>query len=388
MAFGGRALTDGVPKYLNSPETAVFRKGENLFAIDRALPEMKKSGSAIVVEGYMDALAMHQAGLTGCVAPLGTALTDMQVRLLRRYAKEVVLVFDSDDAGEKATLRAVEMLERQDVPTKIVALKGGKDPADIVAQEGRGGIEQQIGGAVASFPFLVERAVRRFGTSTPAAKSSVCGFLFPFVSAAASQVRASDYGRIVAETIGVEESAVRADFETWQHGNRTARSSLPAAAPESPQPDTEDLFLMLAVCCNMELFPSLRNSGLNFADLEDERARALFVALEESYRAEEKTLDSVTARLEDPALRDMVLRRSARGEFDQNGEAMVADGVRRVRQRLLKRKREELSAEILRRERDTPPDYVRIRELVAEKMHVDDEIARLRRGRRVDPRES
>jgi DNA primase len=103
VAFGGRALSEGVPKYLNSPETQYFKKGENLFGIDKALPEIKKTGASVLVEGYMDVLAMHRAGVSNCVAPLGTALTELQARFMKRYARNAVLVFDGDEAGEKAT---------------------------------------------------------------------------------------------------------------------------------------------------------------------------------------------------------------------------------------------------------------------------------------------
>ena len=374
LAFGGRALVDGVPKYLNSPETTVFRKGENLFAIDKALPQIKKSGDAIVVEGYMDVMAMHQAGMTGCVAPLGTALTEAQVRLLKRYANEVVLVFDSDEAGEKATLRALELLEKQDVPAKVVVLKGGKDPADIVTQEGPQAIERQMASPIACFPFLVDKAVRRFGTATPEAKQAVCGFLFPFAAAAASQVRSSDYVRIVAETVGVDEAAVRADFTRWSRAPVQAaqgRSAAPAA--QATVAMTEDLFLMIAVSSHLDLFPAVRTAGIGIMDLDDSRARELFVALEEAYRAEERSLEAVVGRLADASLKDILLRRVASGEFDENADRMVSDGLRRIRLRTLKRRGEEVTAALNRR-----PERHLEQELLAEKQHIDQELEKLR----------
>ncbi len=132
IAFGGRAMGDGQPKYLNSPETAFFRKGENLFGLDKAVQPIRKAGFFILVEGYMDVVAMHQAGFTNCVAPLGTALTEQQVRVLKRLAPRALLLFDSDAPGQKATERAIELMEAQDLIVQVAVVSGGKDPAELV----------------------------------------------------------------------------------------------------------------------------------------------------------------------------------------------------------------------------------------------------------------
>ena len=161
LAFGGRALGDAQPKYLNSPETAFFRKGENLFGIEKAAPAIREAGFFVLVEGYMDVLAMHQAGITECVAPLGTALTEQQVRLLKRSASRGIVVFDGDDAGEKASFRAIGLLERQDLIAQVVELPAGMDPADFV-QKGRA---PELAALLArprdSFPWLVGKALAR-----------------------------------------------------------------------------------------------------------------------------------------------------------------------------------------------------------------------------------
>ncbi|RPJ07052.1 MAG: DNA primase, partial [Spirochaetaceae bacterium] len=121
IAFGGRALVEGGPKYLNSPETAFFRKRNSLFAINLALPAIKKEGSVYLVEGYMDVIAMHAAGIANCVAPLGTAFTREQAAFLKRYAEKAVLFFDTDEAGIKATLRTIEILETALFQVEVVS---------------------------------------------------------------------------------------------------------------------------------------------------------------------------------------------------------------------------------------------------------------------------
>jgi DNA primase len=378
LAFGGRALGDAQPKYLNSPETAFFRKGENLFAIDKALPGIKAAGTFVLVEGYMDALAMHQAGVNNCVAPLGTALTELQVRLLKRHAQKGVLVFDGDEAGQKATMRAVEMLERQDLIAQVVELPEGMDPADFVQKGEIGKLRSVLEKPTESFRYLTAKAVARHALSTPEGREGVRDFLFPFVAAVGSQLRADGYLAQIAESLDAEPGAVRRDFAAWRTRERDRSRGKTASAPEGPQPVSADLFLLLAVAANRDLFPIVRG-GTSISDFDDERARALFVALEECFRAEQTGLDALCDRIESPALKDLVVRKIASGEFDLNQEKMVKDGVRRVRQRELAKRIDQLGAEMRRMERERP-DAARLRELMAEKMHLDDELAKLNTG--------
>jgi DNA primase len=378
LAFGGRALGDGAPKYLNSPETAFFRKGENLFGIDKAGQAMRTADTGVIVEGYMDALAMHQAGVDHCVAPLGTALTAEQVKLLRRFASRVVLVFDGDEAGEKATLRALETLEAQDTPARVVEVTGGKDPAEVLQKDGPQAVQALVAGARESFPYLVEKALGRFDARGVEGKEKVCDFLFPFAAAAVSQVRAEEYLRGIADAVGAEGRAVSADFAAWRRGRQ--RGPEQARAAERPREESgplpHDLFLMLVVAAHQELFPVVRNGGIAMGDLEDPRARDLYVALEEAFRAEETAFDALCARLEDASLRETLIRKVASGEFDVNQDRMVAESIKRIKQRTLARKRDAVIAELRRLEREKP-DAARVRELLTEKMHLDGELSRL-----------
>jgi DNA primase len=374
LAFGGRALGTGQPKYLNSPETAFFRKGENLFGIERAGPAIREAGFVHLVEGYVDVLAMHQAGVTNTVAPLGTALTEQQVRVLKRWAANAVLVFDGDEAGAQATLRAIELCERQEVSASVAALPAGRDPADFV----QAGEEEQLRTLLAArqpaFPYLLEGAIARFGRSGVEAKERVRDFLFPFAAAAASRLRAEDYLRHVADALGASPEAIAADFARWQASQRgRLRSGGPATTETAMSPE---LFLMLALAANRDLFEGIRAGGVALADLEDTQARALYVALEEGFRGEETGLDALLARLDDASLRELVVRKTASGEFDVNPDRIVADSLRRIRQRTLRRDRDAVQAR-LRRLEGEHADPALVRELLAEKQHLDSELTKL-----------
>ncbi len=396
IAFGGRILGEGQPKYLNSPETAFFRKGENLFGLDKAAAAIRQAGRFTLVEGYMDVLAMHQAGFTACVAPLGTALTEAQVRLLRRYATRCVVLFDGDEAGQKATARAIEMLERQDLIVQVVALPGGRDPADFVQAGEEAALAALIEKPEDSFPYLLSRALAANDRSRAEGREGVRDALFPFVAAPASQLRRDGYLTSLADALDADPAAVRRDFSAWlarrrpggpgpapeAAGLRTSAGPLAGAQVAAdrrgrPEGLSTELFVMLAVAANRELFAVVRNAGIGITDLEDADARTLFVALEEAYRAEEEGFEAVCARIEEPGLRELAMRKVASGEFDLNQERLVSDGVRRIRARMLARKRDALAAEMRKAEKGEP-DPAHMRDLLAEKMHLDDELERLK----------
>lgn len=136
IGFGGRIMTErsNTGKYLNSPETAVFHKKENLFGLNFAKND--RSGSLLLMEGYMDVISLHQAGITNAVASLGTAFTDEQARLIKRYTGKVVLCYDSDEAGKKATIRAGEILTRHNIKARVLTVTDGKDPDEFVRKKG------------------------------------------------------------------------------------------------------------------------------------------------------------------------------------------------------------------------------------------------------------
>jgi len=144
IAFGGRIIGDGEPKYLNSPETPVFVKGRNLFGIRQAKEMIRKKGYAFLVEGYFDVVSLWNAGVKNALASLGTALTEDQIHLLKRYTKDVAVVFDSDPAGRKALDRSLEMFLAADVEARAVFLPEGADPDDFVRSSGAAALEELV----------------------------------------------------------------------------------------------------------------------------------------------------------------------------------------------------------------------------------------------------
>ena len=165
IGFGGRVMGDGKPKYLNSPETMIFDKGRNLYGLHIARSSRKKN--LILCEGYMDVITMHQAGFNNAVASLGTAFTSGHASLVRRYTGEVLLLYDSDEAGVRAALRAIPILAEAGIISRVVHLEPYKDPDEFIKAEGAEAFEQRLQGAEDSFLFRLHAAEKEFPMDTP-----------------------------------------------------------------------------------------------------------------------------------------------------------------------------------------------------------------------------
>lgn len=158
IGFGGRVFDDSKPKYLNSPETVVFDKGVNLYGLNFAIKNGLKEDYIIIVEGYMDLISLHQAGITNAVASLGTALTENQSKLLKRYVSKVIISYDADAAGQKATLRGLEILRNSGFDVRVLKVPQGKDPDEFVRKNGRDAFLQIVKKSVSLIDYRINKA--------------------------------------------------------------------------------------------------------------------------------------------------------------------------------------------------------------------------------------
>ncbi|MDR1230583.1 MAG: DNA primase, partial [Spirochaetaceae bacterium] len=195
VAFGGRLLAGEGPKYLNSSESGIFRKRDNLFALDFALPEIRRAKEVFLVEGYMDVIAMHQAGITNTVAPLGTAFTEDQAKLLRRYADCALLFFDTDDAGQKAVEKGIMTCTKAGLNCRVVAVEGeggdseeSKDPAEILQKNGAEYLKKIVRCGTLPLQFLIARSRTLYDISDPGGKQKAIESLFPYIELIESEL--------------------------------------------------------------------------------------------------------------------------------------------------------------------------------------------------------
>jgi DNA primase len=211
VGFGGRALDDTPPKYLNSPESPVFHKGRIVYGLPLAKEACRKEGETLVVEGYFDLLALHNNGIRNVVAPLGTALTPQHVRLLARLAPRAVVVFDGDEAGMRAALRSLEIFLREKLPARLIKLPGGMDPDDFMRQKGRDAFLRLLGEARPLLEIFLEETLVGNVTSVPAKLRSV-RTIAPLLKHLDSPAEQEFYLRLLDLRLGLSETVLRQEL--------------------------------------------------------------------------------------------------------------------------------------------------------------------------------
>ena len=211
IGFSGRILGDGEPKYLNSPETAVFSKSHNLFALN--LAKKSKSGYIILTEGNIDVVSLHQAGFDSAVASLGTSLTGEQARLISRYTGEVILCYDSDEAGKKAAQRGIGLLEKLDLKVRVLTLPGAKDPDEYIKKNGADAFSNLLSGSAGQMEYRLQAVEDQHPPETDEGKVDYLKAAASLLASLPNAVEREVYAARVAEKAGVSRQAVTAEVE-------------------------------------------------------------------------------------------------------------------------------------------------------------------------------
>ena len=215
VGFGGRALGDQQPKYMNSPETAVYKKGVHLYGLHLAARAIREAKVGLIVEGYFDAIALHGAGFPQTVASLGTALTRDQVALLHRYADKAILIFDPDPAGLQAAWRGLELLVAADMGVTVVVLPPGKDPDTFVRENGRDALLARVEAAQDLVDFLLSRAEDQTGLKGVDDKTAAARQILRLIAQMPEGVRRAKYIQKLAERLGVSEAVAVAELRRF-----------------------------------------------------------------------------------------------------------------------------------------------------------------------------
>lgn len=211
IAFGGRVMDDSKPKYLNSSDTPGFKKSKNLFALNFAKNHC--SERLILCEGYMDVIALHAAGFENAVATLGTALTQEQARLMAKHTKEVIISYDSDEAGQAATRKAVRMLSEVGLDVKIIRMEGAKDPDEYIKKFGKDSFSRVLDSGRTGFEFKLESTLRKYNLASAEDKIKASAEMCDYISDVYSGVEREVYVAAVAKRLGISESGLKNDVE-------------------------------------------------------------------------------------------------------------------------------------------------------------------------------
>ena len=212
IAFGGRVMDDSLPKYLNSPETPLYSKSNVLYCLDKAKDAARKLGYFIIVEGYLDALACHQFGARNAVATLGTALTEGHLRLMRRFAQNLVLIFDPDPAGVKAALRGLDLFVASGMKVNVVSLPDGDDPDTFLNKNGYEAFASRLKGSEKFMDFVLGQVVRGGRNLSIDEKVEKAGEMLGVIAKLPSGIERDYYLKKTAEALGVDEAVLRQEM--------------------------------------------------------------------------------------------------------------------------------------------------------------------------------
>ena len=340
IAFGARALQpDQEPKYLNSPETPIYHKGRVLYGLSDTRDAIRRQDAALVVEGYMDLISLAQAGIQHVVATSGTALTEDHCRLLARYARQVVLLFDGDAAGSTAAMRACEAFLGTGLDTRVVSLPSEHDPDTFVQAHGSDALLKRAENAQSVLDFYLKQLAQQHDLSNVEGKARAVERLKPLLAKPRDAVRRDLLLREVAERLSVDEQSLRHDLQASlrrpQRPRMESAEPSPTATPDPPRHELEFMGLLLN-------FPQLIPQTVReFApdSLSDARTQTLCRTIFDRH-AHGKAIDlgMIISELEDDALARLVAQCAAQGFDEEQVERQWRDYLLHFQESVLEKR--------------------------------------------------
>jgi len=389
VAFGGRDLGgESSAKYINTPETVLYRKREIVYGMYESIPALKKLNHCYLCEGYFDVIAMHIAGLETAIAPLGTAFTHEQGKLVRRYAQTAYTLFDSDKAGQEATKKALAVCESLGLENFVIVLDGAKDPAEIVENKGKEALVSACKQFRSGFDHLVHSALKMYDSKKPKGKLQIFNEVKPYLDAVDSEIVKQSYFRNLADYLQIDETTLLRDYQTGQ-GRRPLDSQEIQTASRVPfDPSLSawkrsiDLYALLTLINNRALFPSYRGR-LKIVDLRDEQAVELYSVLEDATREGVGNNDEmILGMIQDNQLKQLVAMSFQTKEFHMQPEDILNEAIYRITLRRLESVRKNVENLIRLAETDGTV-AIELSNLLLEKKSLDDEIAKMRKPEHV-----
>ena len=376
VAFSGRTMISdsNSPKYINSPETRLYKKSELLYGLWQSREGLRKTREFYLCEGNVDVLALHQAGFVTAMAPLGTAFTEDQAKLLKRYSSRGYVIFDNDAAGVAATFKAAQLAERQGISLQVIKLPEKSDPAEIIEKDGAETLKNLVNRPVQVFEFLLDFTMASYNTKTPEGKEQVVKELFPYIESIGSEVKRDACIGMLSETLSVNNKALVVEMN--KHTNNNTRRYKEEKPILQNQKMTDEFFLMLAVSLNRDYFLFFTEKFREF-DFHDKRAVILYNALKDCIENNESGTEPLLMRIEDESIKKELVERISTGEMDENAEEIIRNSLDLLRYRHLKNRSMEISRLLNRAEKENM-SWDMINELIVEKKSLDQEIVDLK----------
>lgn len=350
LGFGGRILSDNkdkaLAKYINSPETPIYTKGRNLYGLNLARDAIREDDFAVVVEGYLDFIIPYQEGVRNIVASLGTALTPEQIRLLRRYTHNVVIIYDADDAGQMAALRALDIFIEEGMNVRVVSLPEGLDPDLFIRQRDIALFKELIRSAETLFDYKLKVLKSRYNIKDPQGKAGISQEMLPTISKFRDSILKAEYIKKFAEHLDVAEFFVLEELGKIKDGRKADQGDLTSPRSKADINPTEKLLIKLMLE-ETRLIDYIRQH-LEPADFQDKRATKM-VSIMFDLISEGKKIEAnkIMGRLEDQEMLQCISESVFDSEVaEENKTRIVDDCIRLIKNKRVISTRQRLQTQI------------------------------------------
>lgn len=358
IGFGARVLDNSQPKYINSPETPVYHKSANLYGLNLAREHIRTQGKAIVVEGYFDMIRTFQHGRKNVVASLGTALTESQVSLLRRYTKEVVMVYDADTAGVEATLRGLDLFIESGFRVSMVTLPRGEDPDSFLVKQGREAFVKEIDKAKNFLDYKLGILTSRYNSLTVEGRVEIVNEMLPTIGKIGHAVERSEYIKSLAQCLSIDEEAISIELSKLR--NRRRGKSFSVVETQSLTPLVIERTLLQLILEDGEVLQQVKKQ-LNPEDFSHPDYRHILKAVLELGSSEPQ---KVMSRLQDEKFNRIIAQLLVKPvPYIERGKALQ-DCIEKIKKQRIKRRRTEIQRQI--QEKESKGDIEAVRALLRE----------------------
>jgi DNA primase len=369
LGFGGRALGENPTKYLNSPESVLFNKGQSLYGLHVARAFIREKGLALVVEGYMDLLTLHQFGFKHTIATLGTALTEGHIRLLKRFSEHFITCFDSDESGVAATIRALPLFLDAGISCNVVRLPGEHDPDSFLQGGHRDEFHEMLSQAIPIFDFFIDEVLSKSDLGSADGKARAIDEILPMFERIRNRIVRESYVKKLSERLALKEEVILDTMRRPPRGGEERREELKQVIQKKLYPKTEEAILQIMLHFT-HLIPQIAEDGV-LEDFENQQLKMIAKTLKEIYfQKGALVIPDIVASIEDGELRGKISEWAfLDGTFEEAClEKTLRDCFCKIKMGKLKRDEEALLRRIREVEQEDRQDL--LGELLVKRQHL------------------
>lgn len=350
IGFGGRIMDNTQPKYLNSPETVIYSKRKNLYALNFAKKYSQER--LIIVEGYMDAVSLNQAGVKNAVASLGTAFTEEQARLIKKYTKEVILSYDMDNAGQNATLRAIKILEDANIPVRILIIPQGKDPDEFIKHYGKDVFDKLVDKALSAFEYKVKRLKENINIESVDGRVKFLNEIAKIISNVYNSLEREIYIKKIAKDYKISEEAItreihRLSMPSGVSNNMKLKKVNEVRGNLTKEVKNEDEVshyekLIVVLLANDNKLYKLAKNDLDDIEFKDEKLRNILDIIIKKIEGQEGIVFSELLNLLDEEVASSYVKLYEEECNFENNEKAILDIIRKIKIKNLKERQQDI----------------------------------------------